>query len=636
MKKKLFLLFALLIALVATLLGVASWKLGDIVAAYKPQIQDSLARALGANVSLGTVSLSLLPRPEIHVDSIAIGSVSQGKPELSVGSLSAHAALLPLLQKRVELSSIRIDSPRVTLVKTTGGISIQGLPSTSNPASSDPTAVPPSHAHPASSQSATASPLAISIQRVEVRNGEIALDDQVANRTFSAKKLSLGAEISLEGSQVKVPDAQLSLTLPDASTLTVNATGLSIDPVTKQFALSNATLTTPAGTVAAQGTFNSNGEAGSLTLSAKALDLKAATTSLATIAPALTGYNLTGRVGMQITAALKGTTLANVRGPLTLTGITADLPGGLRMRDLSGDIALDGSPSDLGVSTSNLAFKLQDAPLSVASALRVRTSEIAVSSLTLKGFGGVIQSPSLLTLSNAPRLQTKPNAQGIALETVLQTFKPDLPKLFQGTLTSFTGDFSGIELQNPAPTAAGNGALLLTNGKLTGVNIPNLVLSKVDGLPLIAGNLRKLVPPQFEPLVASRDTSIKELRTSFTVGSGVVTISDLVVVSDHCNLNGKGTVGVNGTVNLTAALRFTPEFSQALTNRTKELKPLVEGDGRFTVPFLVRGQGAAIVVLPDVSALTQKLAVGAVSKSLDSLLKGNKGAEKSMKKIFGF
>ena len=339
---------------------------------------------------------------------------------------------------------------------------------------------------------------------------------------------------------------------------------------------------------------------------------------------------------MQITAALKGTTLANVRGPLTLAGITADLPGGLRMRDLSGDIALDGSPSDLGVSTSNLAFKLQDAPLSVASALRVRTSEIAVSSLTLKGFGGVIQSPSLLTLSNAPRLQTKPNAQGIALETLLQTFKPDLPKLFQGTLTSFTGDFSGIELQNPAPTAAGNGALLLTNGKLTGVNIPNLVLSKVDGLPLIAGNLRKLVPPQFEPLVASRDTSIKELRTSFTVGSGVVTISDLVVVSDHCNLNGKGTVGVNGTVNLTAALRFTPEFSQALTNRTKELKPLVEGDGRFTVPFLVRGQGAAIVVLPDVTALTQKLAVGAVSKSLDSLLKGNKGAEKSMKKIFGF
>ena len=635
MKKKLFLLFALLIALVATLLGVATWKLGDIVAAYKPQIQDSLARALGANVSLGTVSLSLVPRPEIHVDSIAIGSVSQGKPELSVGLLSAHAALLPLLQQRVELSSIRIDSPRVTLVKTTGGISIQGLPSTSNPASSNPTAVSPS-AQPSSSPSATASPLAISIQRIEVRDGEIALDDQVAKRTFSAKKLSLGAEISLDGSQVKVPDAQLSLTLPDASTLTVNATGLSIDPVTKQFALSNATLTTPAGTVAAQGTFNSNGEAGSLTLSAKALDLKTATTSLATIAPALTGYNLTGRVGMQITAALKGTTLANVRGPLTLTGITADLPGGLRMRDLSGDIALDGSPSDLGVSTSNLAFKLQDAPLSVASALRVRTSEIAVSSLTLKGFGGVIQSPSLLTLSNAPRLQTKPNAQGIALETLLQTFKPDLPKLFQGTLTSFTGDFSGIELQNPAPTAAGNGALLLTNGKLTGVNIPNLVLSKVDGLPLIAGNLRKLVPPQFEPLVASRDTSIKELRTSFTVGGGVVTISDLAVVSDHCNLNGKGTVGVNGTVNLTAALRFTPEFSQALTNRTKELKPLVEGDGRFTVPFLVRGQGAAIVVLPDVTALTQKLAVGAVSKSLDSLLKGNKGAEKSMKKIFGF
>lgn len=636
MKKKIFLALAVLVALLATLLGLATWKLGDIVAAYKPQIQDSLARGLGAPVSLGDVSLSLIPRPEINVDSIVIGDTSQGKPDLSVGSLSAHAALIPLLQKRVELSSIRIDSPKITLVKTTAGITIRGLPSQSNPPPASPTASTPSNGQPTTAPAATASPLAISIQRIEVRDGEISLDDRVANRILSATKLSLDAKISLEGSQVKVPDAQLSLTLPDGNTFAVSTNGLSIDSSAKQFALSNAVLTTPAGSLTAQGTFNSNGDRGSLALSTTGLDLKRTTTFLTPFAPTLKGYNFGGRINMQMTATLNGATLGSVRGPLTLNGISADLPGGLQMRDLSGEIALDGSTSDLGVSTSNLALKLQDTPISIASTIRLRSSEVAVSSLTLKGFGGIVQAPSLLTLSNPLRLQAKPNAQGLSVETILKTFKPNLQKLFQGTLTSFSGDFAGIELQNPAQTTSGSGALLLTNGKLLGINVPSQILSKVDGLPLIAGNLRKFVPPQFEPLFASPDTAIKELRTSFTVGGGILTVSDLGVISDHFNLNGKGTVSLNGQVNLNAIIRFAPEFSSALTSRTKELKPLVEGDGRFTVPFVVRGQGASILVVPDVSALAQKLAVGTISKSLDGILKGDKGAQKSMKKIFGF
>jgi hypothetical protein len=339
---------------------------------------------------------------------------------------------------------------------------------------------------------------------------------------------------------------------------------------------------------------------------------------------------------MKLSVALTGTSPQAISGPITLAGVSADLANGMKIRGLSGAIALDGSASDLGIKSDKLSLKLQEAPIEIVSNVRVRPTEVVVSTFVVKGFGGELQAPSQLLLGNSPRLQTNPALRDISLEAFLQAFKPDLAKTFQGTLSSFKAGLSNIELQNPAPTTSGNGNLLFKNGKLKGFNLPSVVLSKIEGLPIVQINVRKLVPPQFEPLFASPDTAIKEAKSSFSIAGGVITVPDLVVVSDLFNLTGKGTVRVNGQLDLTAEIRFAPDFSQALTSRSKELKSLLDADGRFTVPFVARGQGSSIVVLPDAAVLAQKLASGTLRKSLDGLLKGDKGAGKSMKKILGF
>jgi uncharacterized protein involved in outer membrane biogenesis len=630
MKKKISLIVGSLVAILALAIGVVTWKLGDVVAAYKPQIQSALSQALGTNVSLGDLSVSIIPRTEIRVDSVAIGDGGRGSPELFVGSLSAHAALLPLLQKRLEISTIRIDSPKITLLKSAAGMSVRGIPQR--------TGAPTDSAQPKGTAAASASglPIAIAIQSIEVRNGELTLQDQVANSTVAVKKISLDAAVALQGEQIRIPKAQLSAVAPGDQSCSVETSNLSLNQQTMEVTFSNATLTTPAGSLSAKGGINPSGSAGSIALSANDLNLSKLSVILAAAVPSLQRLNLAGKAGMSLTLGLAGTNLKSITGPITLGGVSADLASGMKMRDLSGAITLDGSASDLGVKTDNLALKLQDAPIAVVSTLRIRPTEVAVSTFTVKGFGGELQAPSQLQLGAPQRLQTSPSLRDISLEAFLQAFKPDVAKIFQGNLTSFKAGLSNIELQNPAQTTSGNGSLLFKNGKLKGFNLPSVILSKIEGLPLVPVTLRKLVPPQFEPLFASPDTAIKEARSSFSIAGGVITIPDLVVAADLFTLTGRGTVRVNGQLDLNAEIRFTPEFSQALTSRSKELKLLLDADGRFTVPFVARGQGSSTVVLPDIAVLAQKLASGTLRKSLDGFLKGDKGASKSMKKILGF
>jgi hypothetical protein len=306
------------------------------------------------------------------------------------------------------------------------------------------------------------------------------------------------------------------------------------------------------------------------------------------------------------------------------------------VREVSGDIAIDGSLQDLAASTNNMTLKLQGAPLSVSTATRIRPTEISVSSFTVKGFGGELQAPSQMTLGSTNILHTKPMARALSLDQILQAIKPDVAKVLAGTLSTFDGSFANIQLQNPTQTASGNGSLLVTNARLKGFNIPHQVLSNIDGLPIISGNLRKRVPPDFEPLFASPDTVVREARASFSIGSGVIQISQLALISELFDLRSSGSYGFDGNINLTSEILFSPQFSAALTNRAKEFSLLLNGDNRFTVPFLVKGKVPAVIVLPNVTTLAEKLTVGTVRQTLGGALKGGKGVGKSLGKVLGF
>lgn len=117
-----------------------SWKIAGIVLAvlvvllialpflinvnsFRPKIESELSESLGRQVTVGNLSLSLLTG-SVGADNIAIADDPKfsKSPFVTAKSLKVGVEMLPLIfSKQLNVTSIRLDEPQITLLKTPSG-----------------------------------------------------------------------------------------------------------------------------------------------------------------------------------------------------------------------------------------------------------------------------------------------------------------------------------------------------------------------------------------------------------------------------------------------------------------------------------------------------------------------------------
>jgi AsmA protein len=91
---------------------------------YHDRIQAELTSKLGRQVTLGQMSLTLFP-PKFTVDDATIAedpTFQSGRPFAKLKSIDIRVKLLPLLSKRVEVNSVRLQNPQIEMVKNRQGV----------------------------------------------------------------------------------------------------------------------------------------------------------------------------------------------------------------------------------------------------------------------------------------------------------------------------------------------------------------------------------------------------------------------------------------------------------------------------------------------------------------------------------
>jgi uncharacterized protein involved in outer membrane biogenesis len=90
---------------------------------YRGLITAKAEEALGREVRLGEMQLSLWPTLGLRVDDLAIGALpEEGEGDLLTAQhLRVGARLLPLLRKQLEVTSIIVEAPQLTLARDTQG-----------------------------------------------------------------------------------------------------------------------------------------------------------------------------------------------------------------------------------------------------------------------------------------------------------------------------------------------------------------------------------------------------------------------------------------------------------------------------------------------------------------------------------
>lgn len=126
--------------------------------------------------------------------------------------------------------------------------------------------------------------------------------------------------------------------------------------------------------------------------------------------------------------------------------------------------------------------------------------------------------------------------------------------------------------------------------------------------------------------IGREDTPFRSMTATFRIAGGVSRTEDLAVRSDDLDLDGKGTVGLDGRLDLEILVSFSRAVSTAMTDRNSKLRYRVGQDGRLSVPLRMAGS----LVEPEVRVDLDRVLSEGVGRILEE--KAKKGF---LKKLLG-
>lgn len=641
MKKTLIVLTAIFGILVAIIL-VVGYKANDIVASYKPQIEQQLSKTLGATVSISALSVSVFPFTTLHIDEVKILNSAGTSASVSVESLKAGLSLPALLSKKLVITELHVEQPRLTIVKDASGVSIPGIRSGPSTTTAQPAP------HPSASTTSTDSGMSLNVERIVVSNGSLMYNDETTGKTIPVTKINLDSGVAVVGSEVKIPESTLSFVVGGQNGVSLSGNNVIFNKDSGAVAINGLKAHTDAGDIMVEGTHATTNGIGKFSLSSAGLNLAKIATITKDLVPTLTQMKVGGTVGFMLALGIAPSSPLSVSGPIRFNSISADLPGDLRLRDLGGEVQTQGTTSNLSVGGPNIIMMLQGSPISLNLQSTITPSKVTVSTLDIRAFGGEIKAPTTLGLGTPQTFSAQTSVVNVSLADVSKVFSPGLVEVITGTVAKFDGSFSGSLGGELSKSLSGKGKLLFKDGVLKNVNLPGLVLAKITNIPFLEGSLRSYVAPEHQKYLDSKDTTLKQLTADFQMSGGTITLNGLNAQSEAFNLQSDGTIRADGELNLNSNLTFSPEISGSMGKRSKTIQQTLSLDGLLAIPVMIMGKSPALIVLPDVAKFVQgtgrKLIEDTAGQALDKLFgggkngkdnKGNNGS-KALKGILGF
>jgi hypothetical protein len=292
--------------------------------------------------------------------------------------------------------------------------------------------------------------------------------------------------------------------------------------------------------------------------------------------------------------------------------------------------------SDITSPSGNLAnVPYQNLKLSLALA----ANQARVTLLKVKAFSGDLEATGSTRLEASAPMAASISFTNLDVQQALDSQKSKAAGTVRGSLsgninvTGKTGSFDEMK-----PTLKGSGKLVLTNGKLVGVNVGGQALKKVQHLPAIGNLVPDAVVQNHPELFSNPDTDIQLASLSFVLADTRITSHDIKVQTVDYNLLGDGWFDMDKNIDLAARIVLSPQFSKELIEQKKEVAFVANQDGQIDVPLQIVGQLPKPQVLPNVTELAQRAGTNAVQSQGQKYLGkvfGKKGLPGGLSKFLG-
>lgn len=602
---------------------------------FSPVITEALRTASGREVTLGRIAFRILPSPAVTVTPVVVkeGPRYPGRDAVRIPSLAVRIHLMPLLTGRVEFGAIVLDRPTVTLIRDAQGrFNFDDVVSRAK-------ALGSAEGKPAPKPGAKPS---IGIARAEIRDGKVLVYDDAVIRgkrseltlapidaSVSGLGLPGGAtfdfsaglgESRLEAKGAMAPagkPAGLSIEVPGSKVRAADLTRLFpwIGVATPAGLAVGGTLTVAgsaevplesAGSVPFHGSIDIDGLSykdaalarpiekvgGRLKVEGGSAEWTGFTATLGT--STITGRMriedyLAPRIGFDLSAEridlddLFGAFAPAASGGASAGGAGVGASGGART-----DTALRGITARGTLAAGTLKFQGFNLT-GVQGIAMLKDGVLGLSDLKAGLCSGSIGGAASADLGRGtPVIRLDAGLEQVDVDALATAYDPGLKGLVRGRLA---GDLSlaaqGATMDALLDSARGNLRLAITQGAITSIS----VLKQLAGLLEMAGGKG----------IGKDETPFDSLTGSFAIGGRRATTDDLTLDSADLDLFGRGSVGLDMTLDLGVLARFSPESTAGMVEKTARLKALTDGEGRLAINLLAGGSLAAPKVSLDTS-----------------------------------
>jgi len=165
---------------------------------------------------------------------------------------------------------------------------------------------------------------------------------------------------------------------------------------------------------------------------------------------------------------------------------------------------------------------------------------------------------------------------------------------------------SGTKWREIRPTLRGNGQVLISDGRLEGINIVAIALNKIAAAPVVSQLVNVAFRSSHQGLFSDSNTDLRQASMTFTLTGPRVTTPNLLIQSPEYQITGDGWFDFDKNINMTGDIKLTLGLSAA-------------------IPVVVMGQYPRLLVLPNIPRLAERVAVGVVSAPVNIIRGGVNG-----------
>lgn len=600
------------------IVAVISLQIAVNTSFVKGKIKNLAESALHRSVSIEKLRVHFLKGTSLSLNNFYIYEKDKKTIFAGIKSFDIGLKLLPLLNKKIDISSITINKPEITVVKSKDNnynfSDITGIPASDAKTPSVDSTLPEQPKSESAQKKENEYPL-ISIGSVTIKDASLTLKQEAQDGTFN--------EFLLTGLSLEIKDFSFNKPLNFNLTSRLNKRGLiecristsSIQDIKKM--------------------------PDSAELDIEADIEKLGSEDLAVFMPPDTLKNL---VFSDLTCAAK--IKGSVQKGLNIEGTISTAPAKDNMNLAINKAQLkcfarkntvqNIKPSDFlealkingTIEAESVTYKnntLSDLRMAIngdKGTLSLKDASAGYSGGTIKGSTsiGLISSPAPFTFDV--------NTWDIKIKDVLAS-NIGYDKLSGNLKADISVQGKGFDSQSINQNLSGKADMVITNAVFTGKNLKYEILKAMEN-PLLAQAFPGLQNAKNQAKEQKNETKINNLTVKTTLGSAVCNVNTLIWNSDSADINGNGTINFDLNSNLKAQMVLSKEFTQMLLSaepgKEKKLPNyLPQENGRLVLPATITGPIKDPTIMPDFSIIISSLAKGAVQDSLSKTLEGKGG-----------